>query len=261
MPRSPSPHPDPAPAAGKQPHDAGQRAPGPGLIWIRPAAEQPKRPTRDDIVAAAIDLADAEGLQAVSIRRVAAALRTRPMGLYSHIARKDDLLDLMLDQVLGEVLVDQLPGDWRQALRAIAQHTRATARRHPWIIGVLGQRPTIGPNGMRHREQSLAAVAGLDVDLFRKGALLEAVDAYTIGHVTMELAERETQRRERLSGPQWRTAMQAYLQRLLDSGDLPHLAGPGLDAGPSPADQQRRFDAGLDWLLTGFTTTLADGSG
>src|SRR5215469_3193182 len=256
MPRSPSPRPDSA-AAG-QPQSAGQQAPGPGLIWIRPEPEQPKRPTRDDIVAAAIGLADAEGLPAVSIRRVAAALHTRPMGLYSHIARKDDLLDLMLDQVLGELLVDQLPGDWRQALRAIAHHTRATAHRHPWIIGALGQRPTIGPNGMAHREQSAAAVASLDADLFRKGALLEAVDAYTIGHVTMELAERETQRRERLSDPEWRTATQAYLQRLLGSGDFPHLAGQSLDARLSPADHQRLFDAGLDWLLTGFTT-LADG--
>ena len=211
-------------------------------------------------MAAAIGLADTEGLSAVSIRRVAAALRTRPMGLYSHIARKDDLLDLMLDQVLGELLLDQLPGDWRQALRAIAQRTLAAARRHPWIIGALGQRPTIGPNGMRHREQSAAAVAGLDADLFRKGALLEAVDAYTIGHVTMELAERETQRREHLSGPQWHTAMQAYLQRLLGSGDFPHLARLGHGAGIPPADHQRRFDAGLDWLLAGFTTTLADGN-
>ena len=211
-------------------------------------------------MAAAIGLADTEGLSAVSIRRVAAALNTRPMSLYSHIARKDDLLDLMLDQVLGEVLVDQLPGDWRQALRAIAHRTRATARRHPWIIGALGQRPTIGPNGLRHREQSLAAVADLDIDLFRKGALLEAVDAYTIGHVTMELAERETQRREHLSGPQWHTAMQAYLQRLLGSGDFPHLARLGHGAGIPPADHQRRFDAGLDWLLAGFTTTLADGN-
>jgi AcrR family transcriptional regulator len=258
MPRSSSARPDPA-AAG-QPHRAAQQAPGPGLIWIRPEPVQPKRPTRDDIVAAAIGLADAEGLPAVSIRRVAAALHTRPMGLYSHIARKDDLLDLMLDRVLGEVLLDQLPGDWRQALRAIAHHTRAAARRHPWIIGALGQRPAIGPNGMRHREQSVAAVAGLDVDLFRKGALLEAVDAYTIGHVTMELAGRETQRRERLSDPQWRTATRVYLQRLLDSGDFPQLAGLGPDAGLSPADHQRVFDAGLDWLLAGFTTTLTDGS-
>src|SRR5215470_13689132 len=224
MPRSPSPRSDPAPAAAKQPRPAAQHAPGPGLIWIRPAPEQPQRPTRDDIVAAAIGLADAEGLPAVSIRRVAAALRTRPMGLYSHIARKDDLLDLMLDQVLGELLLDQLPDDWHQALRAIAQHTRAAAHRHPWIIGALGQRSAIGPNGMRHREQSLAAVADLDVDLFRKQALLEAVDAYTIGHVTMELAERETKRRERLSDSQWRTATHAYIQRLIASGDFPHLA-------------------------------------
>src|SRR5262249_56141365 len=95
--------------AGGERDGAGQQAPGPGLIWIRPEPEQPKRPTRDDIVAAAIDLADADGLQAVSIRRVAATLHTRPMGLYSHIARKDDLLDLMLDRALGEVLRDQRP--------------------------------------------------------------------------------------------------------------------------------------------------------
>ena len=89
---------------------------------------------------------------------------------------------------------------------------------------------------------------------------MEAVDAYTIGHVTMELAERETQRRERLSDPQWRTATQAYLQRLIDSGDFPHLARLGLGPGIPPADHQRRFDAGLDWLLVGFTTTLTGGS-
>ncbi len=254
MPSTPSQGPDPESAPADQPERPGRPAASAGLIWIRASPEKPRRPTLEAIVATAIALADAEGLDAVSIRRVASALHTRPMGLYSHIARKDDLIDLMLDQVLGEMLLDELPGDWRAALRAIAHHTRTTARRHPWIIDAIGKRPAMGPNGMRHREQSLAAAASLNTDLFRKGALLMAIDAYTIGHVTMELTEHEIQRRERLTDPQWQHATHAYLQRLLATGDFPHLAGLDINAGLSPADYDRLFEAGLDWLLTGFTT-------
>jgi AcrR family transcriptional regulator len=87
--------PDPAPGA----------APA-GLIWTRPPAEKRERPTREAIVAAAIDLADAHGLEAVSVRKVAAALATRPMDLYRYFARKDELIDLMVDEVVADPQVD-----------------------------------------------------------------------------------------------------------------------------------------------------------
>src|SRR4051794_41896312 len=90
-----------------------------GLDWSAPPAASGGL-SRDGIVAAALSLADAEGLDAVSIRRVAAALGARPMSLYTHIAAKDDLVDLMADAVVGEVLIDDPPAAWRGALRVMA---------------------------------------------------------------------------------------------------------------------------------------------
>src|SRR5258708_23728075 len=84
-------------------------APGPapaGLIWTRPPKEKRERPTREAIVAAATDLADTRGLDAVSVRRVAAALQTRPMDLYRYFARKADLIDLMVHQALAGAVLD-----------------------------------------------------------------------------------------------------------------------------------------------------------
>ena len=90
--------PDPAPGA----------APA-GLIWTRPPAEKRERPTREAIVATATGLADTHGLDAVSVRKVAAALNTRPMDLYRYFTRKDELIDLMVDEVIAGALLDEIP--------------------------------------------------------------------------------------------------------------------------------------------------------
>ena len=136
-------------------------------VWTRGRDEAPPAGTqplsRETIVAAAIELADTEGLEAVSIRRLATKLEARPMSLYSHIERKGDLIDLMVDEVMGgSVLPETLPsGDWRDDLRRIAQRTRENIRSHPWMIAAAFRRPFIGPNALRHIDQSLAAVSEL----------------------------------------------------------------------------------------------------
>src|ERR1039458_7068500 len=78
-----------------------------GLIWTRPPREHRERPTREAIVAAATGLADTHGLDAVSVRRVAAALQTRPMDLYRDFTRKDELIDLMVDEVIAAAVLDE----------------------------------------------------------------------------------------------------------------------------------------------------------
>src|SRR4051795_8196689 len=101
--------------------------------WNRPSDSRPAGLSREAIVAAAVEIADEEGLEAVSIRRIATKLETRPISLYSHIETKEELIDLMMDEVIGEVVLPgELPADWREALRRIAQATRAAARAHPW---------------------------------------------------------------------------------------------------------------------------------
>jgi AcrR family transcriptional regulator len=234
------------------PHDMGS-----GPVWARGEQERRPRLTREAIVTAAIELADEEGLAAVSIRRVAAKLDTRPMGLYSHFERKDDLLDLMLDAIIGDALAgDELPADWRGALRTIARRTRATLLRHPWILGAIALRPQVGPNRVRHVEESAAAVASLDVDPARKRALLVAVDTFVIGSVTFEVAVGEAERREGAEPGEFRRVSGEYLRRVLRSGEFPELADPELRAEELLLGEEDVFESGLDWLLAGFEASL-----
>ncbi|MCL9793696.1 TetR/AcrR family transcriptional regulator C-terminal domain-containing protein [Frankia sp. AgKG'84/4] len=227
------------------------------LLWARPVERRRPRLSREEIVDAAITIADAEGITAVSIRRVAAALNARPMSLYSHFDRKDDLLALMSDQVAAEILVPEpMPADWRDRLRAIAHRTRDSALRHPWVLRAYAGPPHLGPNALQHAEQSAAAVADLPLAPARRVALLRAIDTYTLGQVAAEL-------HERLANDSVDPAeVRAYLTRTLDSGQYPHLAAlPRAalvffveDAG------RERFDEGLDWLLAGVTAELEAGS-
>ena len=173
-PTSPDRHPGTSdPAAGPTPA---------GLIWTRPPKEKRERPTREAIVAAATDLADTHGLDAVSIRRIAAALQTRPMDLYGYFARKDELIDLMADEAVAGAVLDKIPHDWRDALTAIAHALRAVCLAHPWVVTAAGQQPLIGPNVIRHVEQSLQATAALGLDWTKRLAVWRAVDSYTMGH-------------------------------------------------------------------------------
>jgi AcrR family transcriptional regulator len=162
----------------------------PELIWEEEVPDGSL--TRAAIVLAAMEIADAEGLDAVSIRRVAAKLSARPMSLYTHIASKEDLIALMLNEAVGEVLLPEpLPGDWREALRAIARRSYREFLAHPWTLEALGRASRIGPNLLRHGEQSEAAVAPLGLARDDAWHVLRLVDAYTIGQaITVASMER-----------------------------------------------------------------------
>ncbi len=229
-------------------------APGPapaGLIWTRPPKEQRERPTREAIVAAATDLADTHGLDAVSIRRVAAALQTRPMDLYHYFARKDELIDLMVDEVIAGAVLDELPRDWRDALTAIARALHAVCLAHPWTVTAAGQRALIGPNLMRHAEQSLQATAALGIDPAKRLAILRAVDTYAMGHAHISPA-RDHSDGNTANDPGWRAAAETYLQGLADSGNFPNLAAFGAAGLLHNQYDELAFETGLNWLLTGI---------
>jgi AcrR family transcriptional regulator len=228
-----------------------------GLIWERAPKEKERRerPTREAVVAAAIALADAEGLDAVSIRRVAAALQARPMGLYSFFDRKDELIDLMTDEVLAGAVLHDVPAGWRAGLSALASATRDVCTAHPWLV-VAGMRPKLGPNAIRHFEQSLQAVAGLDISPGRKLAILRAVDTYALGYVQVALAQQQAHRREGRSSREWQDSARAYLARLADSGDYPQLAALGTDTLLRDEDDDPAFSTGLTWMLDGIATAI-----
>jgi len=208
---------------------------------------------RQEVVDAAVRIADRDGLDAVSMRNLAEELGVGTMTLYSYVADKDELLDLMRDEVSREMLVPEpLPDDWREALRAVAARTRDALQAHPWVLATIAHRSRARLNTMRHIEQSLRAVAPLDVDEATKGTILMAVDDYAIGHtirarVRKARADRGSNRRALELDPEVEAALAA--------GELPALAGPIAARGARPGrglPPEADFERGLEWLLDGI---------
>lgn len=222
--------------AAKEPDDKCGRIP----VW---AKEKPRRrPTlsRGAIVDAAMKIADAEGLDAVSIRRVAGDLGVRPMSLYTYIDRKEDLFDLMRDRANSAILLgDKLPRGWRDALTAIARQTREVMLRHRWMVNIDVHNAAVGPNALRHVEESISAIADLGLGPLATMEVLTAVDKFVLGHVIFELGSH--------SG----LTEQAYVQALLASGEFPRLAQVAAAARTAGAATDD-FERGLAWLLDGI---------
>ena len=237
------------------------RPPAGQPIWTRPepGARKP-RFSREQIAAAALSIADTEGFEAVSIRRVAAELGAGTMSLYRYISAKSDLITLMDDAIMGESLIPggQLPADWREALAMIARSTRETLLRHPWAVqalqghGAAAQDGAFGPNGLRHFEQSLAALATAPLDTAARLDLLTIVDDYVFGHV---LRAGEEQARAASADPGHAAAIADYIQGQLGTGRFPYLSELARDpAAAGIADPGRlddRFERGLRALLDG----------
>ena len=227
-------------------------------IWARPEPRGRGRAgaplSLSQIADVALAIADAEGLEAVSIRRIARELRSGAMSLYHYFDSRDELLDLMADRVAAEMVVPELPADWRGALRAIAHQSRETFKRHPWLHGALQGRPRLTPNLLRHIEQSsqaVASLAGEGVEPALLTAIVVAVDDYTIGFTVREVAVEDPQNRaagiaERLREP--------HMRALLESGEFPLLSE--FIAGGADLEIEDRFEQGLDWLLDGFAARL-----
>ncbi len=144
-----------------------------------------KRPrlTPEAITEAGIRLADAEGLEAVSIRRVAAELDARAMSLYDHFASKQDLLASMADVGVGEMLAPQpLPSDWREAVAVSARRMYAAYARHPWMLAVATERARPGVNGVRLAKQMARALATLPLEHGDVWQVQGIVNDYVIGY-------------------------------------------------------------------------------
>ncbi len=226
------------------------------LIWERP--EPASRPTpgplsRDRIVRAAMAIADAEGLASVSLRNVGAALEAGPMRLYGYVSTKEELLDLMVDAVYGEMSsAGPIRGDWREALRSIAHRIRRAAGEHRWFLDLLGGRPHQGPNALAHLEASLAALSdspGFE-DIDGVMLALKTVNAYVIGALRGEAIELRAEVESGLTKSEWQATSWPYIQRMIATGRFPTIARVVRDAAhPSP---DIVFDQGLDCVLDGI---------
>jgi AcrR family transcriptional regulator len=224
------------------------------VVWERP--EPPDRPvpaplSREQLVRAAIQLADTDGLDAVSLRKVAAALDVGPMRLYGYIATKEELLDLMLDTVYAEI---QPAGDhWRQVLRSLAEATRQAAQQHEWLADLIGGRPQLGPNTLATGDAVLTAMGGVDLDTVVPA--VAAVRAYVVGAVRREIAERRSERASGMDIKQFQAAYGPYLERTFATGRFPALATVVRD-GPHLSPDET-FRIGLEFLLDGIEARIS----
>jgi AcrR family transcriptional regulator len=241
---------------GMPSRDATEPSP---VIWARldRSARRPRPSlTHDQIVEAAMEIADSEGVQALSMRKVASKLGAGTMSLYRYVANKDDLLDLMIDAVIGEEQPpDEPSGDWRSELAEQARRVRGGAHRHPWAIGLILARPNLGPNAVRSIEQAMAAVDGLGLDIDGMLDMVATVTAFVIGFVQAELAEEEARRRTGLTEEQWRARMAPYIRQLIATGRYPFLERIVVEAEDFPdidATFERRLALVLDGLAAGI---------
>lgn len=229
-------------------------------IWNRPQlAGRGRAPehTRGEIARAAVAVADREGLSGVTMRAVAQTVGAGAASLYRYVATRDELLELMVDEVNGEFELSRpLEGSWLEQMLELAHQARGIYRRHPWMIEALDTTPTLGPQGCRYLENCLAVLSSTAATGREQ---LEAVAVF--GGLVRLLAKAE-QDQEIGSGteplPQV-VARHARLSAVAADGDHPHLAealaeADSKGAGSAHEDQSDRI---LRRVLTGLVATPA----
>jgi AcrR family transcriptional regulator len=212
-----------------------------------------------DIVQAAVSIADAEGTDAVSMRRIARDLRAGPMSLYWHVASTEELHRLMLEEVQAQIEAPEPSGDWRADLTAYARATRAALHRHPWAIDYLGAGPPTGPNDTRNLERLLAAIEGLALDATTTMWALMTFGTYVTGATLREIQEDRWHQAAaaatgRMTEDEVEAARDQFARQLIGSGEYPHLAkifDAAIDP-DAPESRDERFAFGLGCVLDGI---------
>jgi AcrR family transcriptional regulator len=215
--------------------------------------------SRQQIVEAAVKLADQEGIEAVSMRRLAERLGVGTMTPYTYVESKDELIELMRDEVARAMLVPEpLPSDWREALRQIAGRTREAMAAHPWAVSARPAGARLRINIARHIEQSARVVETLGVDPKIGAAALAAVDDYVIGHC-MRLRSRQKVLRDRraavAAGEPPGPAIDPAVEAAIESGELRRVGRiftARAQSGRLAVAPEPDFEQGLEWLLDGI---------
>jgi AcrR family transcriptional regulator len=248
---------------------------------------------RREIGKAGIAIADEQGIDAVSMRNIATRLGVGTMTLYTWVENKEDLVAVMADALADQMLVPEpMPEDWREALTQIAVATRDVFNSHPWMI--TGSRPPgrLGANMLRHIDQSLRAVKGLDIDWEMRSSILQAVDHYALGYAVANQRHKERaeahRARDAVNDPdnygaafnkvsearahkarveavatRGDAAAAIELRAMFESGGAPALSeifGTPEQAleriRQGPPQIQGDFDDGLRWMLDGIAAML-----
>ncbi|MFE2040763.1 TetR/AcrR family transcriptional regulator [Streptomyces sp. NPDC059477] len=224
------------------------------LLWDtgrRPSRGPKPGLTLDRIVEAAVQVADAEGLEAVSMRRVAAELDTGAMSLYRYVPGKGELLDLMLDRVQGPSENPAALGDgtWRSALESMGHATLALYRRHPWLLQVNQTRPILGPSALGAMEKVLSRIKPMNLPDRELVSAIILVDSYVVGAARTQLYGEAAEHRTGLTDTEFWAAQVPTLEKVLASGRFPLMAALDEDTWGTDFDH---FGWGLQRILDGL---------
>ncbi|MCW8219076.1 MULTISPECIES: TetR/AcrR family transcriptional regulator [Streptomyces] len=231
------------------------RSPVAEVIWARPerAGRGPKPAfDRADIAAAAVRIADAEGLGGVSMRKVAAELGCGTMSLYNYVPRKEDLYELMFDRVSGEYDLSAEPsGDWRADILALAHQARAMMHRHTWMPALMSPVYGFSPHAMAYLEYTLSCLDSFDARFGEKMELIAMINGVVTTYVANEIASAERGRSLPWSEQQEHEARTRYLVGQISTGRYPRMAA-GFAEDPGPIDLEGVFGRALDRVLDSF---------
>ncbi|MFD8702840.1 TetR/AcrR family transcriptional regulator [Kitasatospora sp. NPDC059648] len=228
-------------------------------IWMRP--ERPARGpkpaySRAQIAEAAVRIADAEGLEAATMRRIAAEIGAGAMSLYRYVPSRDDLVLLMADRLMGEIDVDGMPsGDWRADLARYAHGLRAMWLRHPWIATAHRALPVFGPQQLRLIE-AVMGVLDAHVPIDENLALMALLNGYVEGAARDEVSWAEEVRRSGVSESEWLARSYPYVQQLLESGRYPIFGRIATEARQPRMGRDEQFGSGLERVLDCIAAAL-----
>ncbi|MFI1399413.1 TetR/AcrR family transcriptional regulator [Streptomyces sp. NPDC020681] len=242
------------------------------LLWgtgERPSRGPKPGLTLDRIVTAAIEVADAEGLAAVSMRRLSTELGTGTMSLYRYVPGKAELLDLMLDRVQGAppaaVKPEPADADWRAAVESLARTALALYRAHPWLLKVNQARTVLGPSALRGLELSLAGLRGMGLADAELISVIIGVQSFVVGIAQMEAQSAEAAEETGLSHEAFWESQRPFLEKAMKSGEYPLMAQLDEDTFSVDFDHfgfgLRRLIDGLEVLVRQRAEGAAGGQG
>ncbi|MEU1900385.1 TetR/AcrR family transcriptional regulator [Nocardiopsis dassonvillei] len=208
------------------------------------------------IVNAGIDIADAEGIEALSMRKLAAELGMGTMSLYRYVPNKSELLNLMLDQVSGTQLGRLDPdGGWRDTLTTAAWRGRELYLRHRWLLQVNWSRPVLGPNSVAEMEETMSGLVDLPFSDREKFMVISLLDSYVTGSARQRILYENATVESGMADEEFWGNQLSVLVKAMESGDFPTMAAMDDDA--FGADWEETFALGLRLVLDGIDREVA----
>ena len=206
--------------------------------------------SRDRVVRAAVNLADKQGLDALSMRKVAQALKVEAMSLYNHISNKDELLDAMVDEVAGEIELPAIGGDWKAAMRRRANSAHAAMLKHPWAPMLMLSRVNVGPAMLAYVNATIGCLREAGFSYPMADHAWNAIDNHIYGFTLQAL-------NFPIEPEEYAAVAKDYLP-MIPEEQYPYLRGMALQVIEGKHQGIQDFEFGLELILDGLQQLLGN---